>query len=282
MIRLFIVVAAVVVALPTMAQKRASKDMTIEVVDSLVAKKYQSYDPRREQINVRFEAETDSTKKVKLLEEWNALDAKCTAEVVKIYEQNVKCDTRIVSRIYALRNVVDKKTLAKIYDKFADSLKQKEPYARSIKQHLDIRQVMVGDTVGDFNAKMLHDQPFRFGELSDLKDVLLVFGSPKSMGSEMNLLLQIMYRKINLSKLEIVNFYMETDRASFEKAVRDANVSWLSITDFKGDHSSIKIAFGIQALPTCVYMGRGGAVEEISVGLTDSMMERIERNSYNK
>lgn len=281
--RLFIIIATFFLVLPSVAQKRAPKEViTIAVVDSLVAQKYQSYESRREQINTRFEAETDSVKRIKLLEEWNSLDAKCTADVIKIYEQNVKYDPMVVSRIYALRNLIDKKALGKIYDKFADSIKQQEPYARSIKLHLDTRQIMVGDTVGDFKAKMLRDQPFRFGELSDLKDVLLVFGSPKSMGAEMNLLLQIMYRKVNLSKLEIVNFYMETDPVSFEKAVRDANVNWLSITDYKGDHSPIKIAFGIQALPTCVYIGRGGAVEEISVGLTDSMMKRIEKNSYNK
>lgn len=273
-----ILVLLALVGFASQAQ-RSGTIRTLADVDSLVTLKYNSYQPKREALVKQFEAQSDSLAKVKISKSYATMDNKCMSDIFEIYVKYMSLPS-VVERLYALRTSVAKDKLRKVYDKLPAAIKAADPYARSLKLHLDTRQVTLGDTVGDFRAKMVHDGDFRFGELSALKDVLLIFDGLDCMGPDMLLILQIMYRKVDLSKLEIVSVFADTDKESFEQKVRDKNIGWLSVCDFKGDHSPLKIAFGVQATPTCVYISKGGCVEYVSVGVSDNILAQITKNSY--
>lgn len=265
-------------ALPSLAQKKGS-GLLLADLDSLVNVKYISFEPKRKALTAQYDTQTDSLKKIKIIAQWNELEGKCNEEIFNIYGSNFGVQG-VVSRIYALRNMVDKKQLSKIYDKLPDDVKNSDPYAASLKYHIDIRQVEVGDTIGDFKAKMVRDSDFSFGELSSMKNVLLIFGGLDCMGENMKNVLKVMYRQVDLSKMEIVSVFMNPDKESFEQDVRNAGINWLSICDFKGDHSPLKIAFGVQATPTCVYISKGGSVELITVGVTPDILAKMSTNNY--
>lgn len=276
--RILIVVFFLLFAVGTQAQKRGAIK-TLSDVDSLVALKYNSYEAKRDALVKEFETEKDSLRRIKISSSYDDLERKCSDEIFGIYTKYVSVP-RVTERFYAFRTSVGKDKMRKVYDKLPSEVKASDPYARSLKTHLDTRQVGIGDTVGDFRAKLVRDGNFRFGELSELKDVLLIFGGLDCMGADMLTILKIMYRKVDLSKLEIVSVFDHTDKNSFEQTVRDKGVNWLSICDFKGDHSPIKIAFAVQATPTCVYISKGGCVEQISIGVSDDILALITQNSY--
>lgn len=261
------------------AQKRGAVS-SVSDLDSLVTLKYSSYDTKRDELIKKHEASTDSAERVKLIREYNAIDTKCMLDIFNLYAKYSKIEG-VVSRLYALRTSVDKAQLEKVLNKISKDVSQSDPYVASIRAHIDSRQIAQGDTVGDFRAKMARGADFRFSEFTGEKDVLLIFGGLDCMGKDMYTILQIMYRKVDLTKLEIVSVFPEEDKAAFEAEVRAKNVPWVSICDFRGDHSPLKIAFGVQATPTCFYIGKGGRVEAISIGVSDDILALITSRSRN-
>lgn len=261
------------------AQKRGGVSSVADL-DSLAGLKYSSYDTKRDELIKKYEASSDSAERVKLAREFDAIDAKCTLDIFNMYAKNIKIEGA-VSQLYALRTSVDKAQLAKVLSKIPKDVAQKDPYAASIRAHLDSHQIAVGDTVGDFRAKVARGADFRFSEFTGEKDVLLIFGGLECMGKDMYTILQVMYRKVDLTKLEIVSVFLDTDKAAFEAEVRQKNVPWVSVCDFKGDHSPLKIAFGVQATPTCFYISKGGRVESASIGVSDNILALITSRSRN-
>lgn len=261
------------------AQKRGAVS-SVSDLDSLAGLKYSSYDGKRDELIKKHEASTDSAERVKLIREYNAIDAKCTLDIFNLYARYGKVEGAI-SRLYALRTSVDKSQLEKVLNKISKDVSQSDPYVASIRAHIDSRQISLGDTVGNFRAKMARGADFRFSEFTGEKDVLLIFGGLDCMGKDMYTILQVMYRKVDLTKLEIVSIFPEEDKVAFEAEVLAKNVPWVSICDFRGDHSPLKIAFGVQATPTCFYIGKGGRVEAISVGISDDILALITSRSRN-
>lgn len=261
------------------AQKRDAIN-TVTDVDSLVALKYTSYDSKRNELVKKYDAVTDSAERVKLIREYNSIDAKCSQDIFNLYVKYGKVDG-VISRLYALRMAVDKDQMKKVLSRLPKEIAEKNPYAASLRMHLDTHQITQGDTVGDFRAKMPRGADFRFSEFTGEKDVLLIFGGLDCMGKDLYTILQVMYRKVDLTKLEIVSVFLEEDKASFEAVVRAKNVPWVSICDFRGDHSPLKIAFGVQATPTCFYISKGGRVEISSIGVSDDILALITAKSRN-
>lgn len=257
----------------------AQKVRTMADVDSLVAVVYGAYQKQWNELSEQHQKTEDSVRKVALYKQYAQSEAKCNAEVLALYGKYPKLEGS-AERYFRLRGMMPKKSLEKLYDKLTDSERASSPYAAGIRRHLDTRQVSVGDTVGAFRATMPGGVEFRFGDLSALKDVLLIFGGWDCMGYDAQLMLQVMYRKVDLSKLELVSVFFDTDRAAFEQSVRKAGVPWVSVTDFKGEVSPLNIAFGVQATPLCVYISKGGCVEQMTLGVSDSILERIQQKSY--
>ena len=257
----------------------AQKVQTMGQVDSLAGVVYAQYQKQWDDLASRHDAEQDSVRRAAIYKQYVQSEAKCNAEVLALYGKYPKLEGA-AQRYYRLRGAMPKKELEKLYGKLPADVRGSDPYAAGIRRHLDTRQVAVGDTVGTFRASMPRGVDFRFGDLSAMKDVLLIFGGWESLGRDVQLMLQVMYRKVDLSKLEIVSVFMDPSREAFEQSVRAAGVPWAAVCDFKGELSPLNIAFGVQAAPTCFYISKGGCVEEVSVGVSESMLTRIQDNSY--
>lgn len=268
------VLACLLLALGAWAQKVR----TMGDVDSLVGVVYNTYQKQWDALNGQYEA-ADSVRRLSIYKQYTQSELKCNAEVLALYAKYPKLEGA-AERYFRLRGAMGKKELEKLYVKLPAAERASSAYAKGIRNHLDTRQIGLGDTVGTFRAVMPHGVEFKFGDLSQLKDVLLIFGGWNSIGRDMQLMLQLMYRKVDLSKLELVSIFGSTDRSSFEASVRAAALPWVSVSDLKGELSPLNIAFGIQATPVCVYISKGGRVEEITLGVNDSILARIQEQSY--
>ncbi|MEF9949728.1 MAG: hypothetical protein RR980_03890 [Mucinivorans sp.] len=275
---IFLTLLALFVCIGSVAQnKRAIA--TVKDVDSLVAIRFKSYDARREAINQDYQATSDSLKKLKLIQDYNKIEAKCTDDVIGLYGK-YSALPGVVERLYSLRMMISKTALGKLYDRLPANIRQSDPYARDIRQHLDFNQVGIGDTIADFKAKTLRGEDFQFREFIAQKDVLLVFGDWESLSKDEQLLLQVMYRKVNLEELEIVGVFSQTSKVAFELASMKSGINWLTVCDFKGDHSPLKIAFGIHTSPMCFYIEKGGQVKASSVGVSNDILALVSEKSY--
>lgn len=279
-----LILLVAIATLSSVAQNRGGRAAvpTIVEVDSLVVERYNGYSPKLEAIIKAYQAETDSVKRLKIEKKYTSLQAQCDAELLAIYTKNL-ATAGVTERLYALRTSIDKDQLDKIYKRLSAETRREDPYAASIRAHIDTRQVSVGDTLGDFRAETSRGHTFSYSEFKNEKDVLLIFGSLPSLPLEARLMLQLAYRDVDLSQLEIISIFTdETSRAQFEANANYSGVEWLKLCDFRADHSPLKIGFGVQTTPTCFYISRGGAVEYISVGITDQIIELIKLKNYKR
>ncbi|MEG0467705.1 MAG: hypothetical protein RR485_06080 [Mucinivorans sp.] len=263
------------------AAARKKPIATVQDVDSLITVRYRSYDTRREALNKEYQATSDSLEKIRILQDYNKIDQKCVGEVVDIYGKYSSV-AGVVERLYALRTSVAKDQLSKIMQRIPQRIKESDPYVSSLKRHLDFNQVTVGDTVSEFKAKTARGDDFRFGELVAEKDILLVFGDWNDSSIDTKRLLDLMYRKIDLSKLEIVNVFSQMSKDDFIATVQKSEIGWLAVCDFRGDHSPLKIAFGVQSTPMCFYIKKGGEVQAISIGISGDILMLVSEQNYGK
>lgn len=277
--KLLLILLLFVVATSTSAQKRGGA-LTLAELDSQVVQKYNSFSPKLNAIIDEYNKMTDSTKRAAIEKQYNALQAECDAQMLGIYTKNLKVDG-ITKRIFALRTSIPKDQLEKIYKKLSPDVKRDDQYAKSIRLHIDTHQIQIGDTLGDFKASTSEGHQFSYGEFKDEKDVLLIFGNLNSIPIDARILLQVSYRDVDLSKLEIISVFTDDiDKAQFEATANQSGCEWLKISDLKGEHSPLKIAFGVEATPMCFYVSRGGAVEYISLGIDDIIIDLIKQQSY--
>lgn len=277
--KLLLVILLLTTATITSAQKRGGA-LTLADLDSQVVQKYNALSPKLQAIVSAYNNETDSAKRATIEKQYNDLQADCDAQILAIYTKNLKVEG-VTKRIFSLRTSIPKPQLEKLYKKLSADIKRDDAYAKSIRSHIDTHQVQLGDTLGDFKAITSAGHQFRYSEFKDEKDVLLIFGSLNSLPIEARVLLQVSYRDVDLSKLEIISIFTEeTDKTQFQTLANQSGIEWLKISDLKGEHSPLKIAFGVETTPMCFYVSRGGAVEYISVGIDDTIIDLIKQQSY--
>lgn len=168
--------------------------------------------------------------------------------------------------LYRLRNRIDKKILLFAYNKLPPEIKQ-EPYAESVRLHIELEQVSEGGLYVDFTAKTISGDNFSLSSIVENKDVLLIFDGLDCMGKENRDTLSALYKKIDRSLLEIVSVLFKENKEAFESYYSKYKISWICVSDFKSDHGFAKIAYGAQAKPTCFYIKKGGLVEIKCLGV---------------
>lgn len=260
------VILTVCLALFTLTGVAQKKGVSAAEVDSVATKIYMDYEGKLNSIIEKF-AEADSVTQVALAAEYTDLSKLCNVEVFKIYASHANDGEYYIEMMYRLRAGVEKEVLSAAYGKIKGKIRTESPYATSLKKHLDMEQATAGGTAFDFSATMTSGEEFKLSEFLELKDVLLIFG-PQSIDQSTMAILGMLYGKSDLGKMEVVGVSTTaSDLESLRAEVADnGNASWTNVSDFKGDHSDAKIAYGVQALPVFVLVRGGGTVEFVSVG----------------
>lgn len=261
-----------------MAQKKHAI-LTIEDVDSLVIAQYESHKTKFKQMEKKFTTLKTDKQKLKLSEQYEKFQVKSNTDLLGIYAEYINIEGA-TQRLFTSRMSIEKSELEKIYKKLPESTKQKDPYAKSLKTYIKGYQIAKGDTIGSFNAITARANQFAYSEFKNEKDILLIFGNLESSTIDMKLMLQVLYRKVDIAKLEFVSVFNAKDPKDLTLRALNSGLNWLIISDFKGDHSPLSIAFGVYAEPMAFYISKGGCVESISLGLGDEIQEKIADNSF--
>jgi thiol-disulfide isomerase/thioredoxin len=118
--------------------------------------------------------------------------------------------------------------------------------------YLNSRIVEIGERFIDFEAFTINGDPFK---LSDVKTdyILLDFWSAGCGPCRMaNKELAKHYCELK-DKMEIVSFSLDVRKEWFEKASKQDSITWINVTDYKGNQSKIAIQYQISGIP-CSYL----------------------------
>lgn len=179
-----------------------------------------------------------------------------------------------LNRLYKVRGDVTKEQISEALQSIPDSMQQSE-YGKLLRLHLDSRQLGEGDKFQPFDCITVEGEPLNWDALSG-KDKLLLYGGLGCMGrSGRNYLSQLHNQ---YPELEIVIYYPVTNAEQFQEEYdawrqRGVDFNYRAVTDLKGDASPIRIIYGTQATPTCLFISRDGTIKVWSEGLAPERFE---------
>jgi len=174
-----------------------------------------------------------------------------------------------VEQLYRVRNDLDKVTLGEIIEKLDPEILN-SPYGKSLALHYKSHIPDEGDFYIDFSAKTLTGESLAVSQiLAKGKPILMIFGGLGCMGQNGRSILTEFHNQ-HKNDITILAFIFARNR---DEWINDSKYE-LEITllsDLKGDHSPIKIRYGVQVTPTVYLLDRNGKIILKSFGYGKSV-----------
>lgn len=172
-------------------------------------------------------------------------------------------------RLFTARLNIEKESLRRILD-LVPATEENMAYIESLKYHLKHKQIQVGDRFFDFDGVNILGDTIRFSSILN-SNLLIIYGGLNCMGEAGRDLVTSLSEKHLESNLKIVVFDDLSQNVSELLAAKDEysnNYFWIS--DFKDDHSLMKIRYGLQTTPTFIIIDTNGKVVFKSESLNES------------
>lgn len=179
-----------------------------------------------------------------------------------------------LNRLYMVRGDVSKEQISEALQSIPDSMQQSE-YGKLLKQHIDTQQLGEGDKFQPFDCTTTEGEPLNWDALSG-KNRLLIYGGLGCMGRSGRNYLSQLHKQY--PELEIVIYYKVTSSEQLQEEYaawqqRGVDFDYRAVSDFKGDASPIRIIYGTQATPTCLFISSDGTIKVRSEGLYPERFE---------
>jgi len=148
-------------------------------------------------------------------------------------------------------NDISKDSLAWYYDQLIPKFKNSKK-GKLINIYLNARTVEIGEKFIDFEAKTINGEPFK---LSHVKTdyILLDFWAAGCGPCRMaNKNFAKHYSEFK-DKMEIVSFSMDVKKELFINASKKDSITWINVTDHKGNNSETVIQYKVSGIP-CAYL----------------------------
>ncbi len=179
--------------------------------------------------------------------------------------------------VYMARIDIPKDTLLLFYNKLPTD-KRKSDYGKSIKFHIDSKQIEKGDGFHNFLATDSNGNPFQLSNLKE-KDILLLYGGLGCIGESGRVILKNLYNTRNKDDFKIVIFNSCSNIEDLKALKNQYQLDFIFIDDFKKDHSPMKIIYGAQATPTCFVINKSGIITSKFLGLPEAQLNELRKAS---
>ncbi len=178
-----------------------------------------------------------------------------------------------VEMLYRIRNSIHKDTLEAVLKTMNNEVLNSN-YGKSLKLHYQSPELKVGVPYKDFSAKTLSGKTISISELTKKgKPILLIFGGLGCMQKHGRAFLKSFNENYH-DQVEILAFVFARNK---DEWIQDSNYS-LNISllsDMKGDHSPIKINYGVQITPTVFIIDQNGIIAWKSEGYGPSVNDAV-------
>lgn len=207
-----------------------------------------------------------------LIEVYNQLESRTEQQNIEIAIKFASVPSGL-QRLYKVRLHISKDTLRKIMNNLQGELVKSE-YAQSILLHINEEQVEEGHTCRDFTATNSQGDEFKLGNINS-KYTLFIYGGLACMGEQGRTHLSKLYQKTDRKDLEIVVDFPVKNLKQLQAEEKRYGLSILHVSNFKGDHSPIKIIYGAQSTPTCYLIDDKKKVLFKETGLPIEKLEQL-------
>ena len=163
-----------------------------------------------------------------------------------------------VEQLYRVRNDLNKDTLGNIITKLNQEILN-SPYGKSLVLHYESHILDEGDFYKDFSANTLTGESVTVSQiLKKEKPILIIFGGLGCMGQHGRSILKEFHEQYK-NDITILSFVFARNRDEWiNDSKYELEIPLLS--DLKGDHSPIKIKYGVQATPTVYLLDISGKI----------------------
>ncbi len=160
-----------------------------------------------------------------------------------------------IRRVYMVRNDIPKDSLSSLLTTVPDSIRTSF-YGKLVKRHIDTQQLAIGDSIATFPCSYPDGTPFNWN-LTNGKNVLIVYSGYKCMGKGGRQALIDLYSSTSRDDLEIVHYWIEpANQKEFQNDFASSGFLFPVVTDYLRDATPIKIIYGCQAMPTYYFFDR--------------------------
>ncbi len=178
------------------------------------------------------------------------------------------------NRLFTARLNIPKESLRRVIDS-VPATEENMAYIESLKYHLKHKQIQVGDRFFDFDGINILGDTISFSSVLN-SNLLIIYGGLNCMGEAGRDLISALSKQYLESDLKIVVFDDLSENVSellTSKAEYSNNYFWIS--DFKNDHSLMKIRYGLQTTPTFIIIDTNGKVVLKSESLKESDVNNL-------
>lgn len=138
---------------------------------------------------------------------------------------------------------------------------KKSPYAKDVDIYIKaFNNPQIGDKYIDFE---LMDNKGGLFKISDIKDKYILIDFWASWCSPCRALNPTIigeYEKYKNEGLEIVGVSLDKDKDRWKKAIRDDNLKWINLCDFKGNNSEPVLIYKVNNIPNNILINKDGVI----------------------
>lgn len=180
-----------------------------------------------------------------------------------------------LSILYMNRQRISQDSLKTIYQNLTSDLK-KTDNAQGLYTFLYEETVKEKQKFIDFTAKTIDGKDFKLSSIKD-KYIYLTFWSANC--GYCRLENRFLSKNIDSlpKNLEVVSFSLDKNLEDWKKASKKDSVSWVNLSDYKGDKGRVKTIYNVQAMPTSFLIDKNGIVVKKIVGFVgeESFMKEL-------
>lgn len=260
---------------------KKSRSITLDKKDiqkSKLNRIFSEYEKERELIYNSYSKELlktkgDKIKRKKILKKCVALAKKKDLEKAFNSPNNYIA----LSCISKYRFSIPKDSLFDYYKKLDVNIKKSEE-GLSLKNFIETKTLNVGDFMSDFTVRDINNNPFCLSDYSK-RVILLTFWSSTCAPcrKENKDDLPQIIKKYKEKKLTLISFSLDRKKQNWKRASKEDNISWLNISDLKGNNSQISMKYGVERLPTFFIINKKGLITHKIEGNIKLLKEELER-----
>lgn len=179
--------------------------------------------------------------------------------------------------LYRQRLMIPKDVLLDVLGKSPKEM-QESDYGKSIKFHIDSKQIEIGDDFYNFQATDSDGTPFQLSSLKG-KDIFLLYGGLGCIQENGRALLKNFHNTMDKDNFKIVVFNSSSNIEELNALKTQYQLDFIFVDDFKKDHSPMKIIYGAQSTPTCFVINKSGIVTNKFIGLPENELNKLKKAS---
>jgi thiol-disulfide isomerase/thioredoxin len=170
-----------------------------------------------------------------------------------------------------------KQILENVDSKYRESVKGK-----AIMDYVSNQKVEVGKPFIDFNTKTIEGDDFQLSTLKGKYIFIHFWSSGCAYCRKENRLLSENFNKLPDSII-LVSFSLDKKRENWVSSSLKDSIFWYNVSDLKGDLSSTKLLYDVQALPVSFLIDRNGIVVEKILGYDENLIDiLLQQTNENK